>query len=76
MVVPEEWTGTSNDVRIFTQRYTSALERAVRRDPEQYLWLHRRWKHQPKPRKSARRQDGGGGGGARGRGRVAGITLT
>jgi KDO2-lipid IV(A) lauroyltransferase len=36
-----------------TQRFTSALERAVRRHPEQYFWLHRRWKHQPKARKKA-----------------------
>jgi Kdo2-lipid IVA lauroyltransferase/acyltransferase len=26
--------------------YTAALERAVRRAPEQYFWHHRRWKHQ------------------------------
>ncbi|MBV8556489.1 MAG: lipid A biosynthesis acyltransferase, partial [Planctomycetaceae bacterium] len=31
-----------------TQRYTTALEQIIRRDPDQYLWLHRRWKHQPK----------------------------
>ena len=50
IIEPEEWTGTADDARLLTQRYTSALERIIRRDPEQYLWLHRRWKHQPKPR--------------------------
>lgn len=30
-----------------TQRYSSALERAVRRCPEQYFWVHRRWKTAP-----------------------------
>lgn len=34
-------------VKALTQRLTSALERMVRVDPRQYLWLHRRWKHQP-----------------------------
>jgi KDO2-lipid IV(A) lauroyltransferase len=50
VIEPEEWTGTADDARLLTQRYTSALETIIRRDPEQYLWLHRRWKHQPKPR--------------------------
>lgn len=50
VIEPEEWTGTADDARLLTQRYTSALEAVIRRDPEQYLWLHRRWKHQPKPR--------------------------
>jgi lauroyl/myristoyl acyltransferase len=31
--------------RIVTD-YTAVLERWVRRAPEQYLWQHRRWKHQ------------------------------
>jgi KDO2-lipid IV(A) lauroyltransferase len=39
-------------IREITQRYTTALERMVRRDPTQYLWLHRRWKNQPKPKRS------------------------
>jgi KDO2-lipid IV(A) lauroyltransferase len=49
---PEEWTGTADDAKILTQRYTSALEAIIRKDPEQYLWLHRRWKHQPKAKKA------------------------
>lgn len=55
IIDPSELTGTADDVRLLTQRFTSALERLIRQDPTQYLWLHRRWKHQPKekPRKQA-----------------------
>jgi len=52
IIEPGEWTGTADDARLLTQRYTSALERIIRRDPEQYLWLHRRWKHQPSAKKA------------------------
>jgi Kdo2-lipid IVA lauroyltransferase/acyltransferase len=39
---------TSNDpVREITQKFTSALEQAVSRAPEQYFWVHRRWKTAP-----------------------------
>jgi KDO2-lipid IV(A) lauroyltransferase len=37
-------------VREITQQYTAALERAVLKSPEQYFWVHRRWKSQPKVR--------------------------
>lgn len=50
-ILPEEYAGQPGAVREITQRFTTALERLVRRDPEQYFWLHRRWKHQPTPRK-------------------------
>ncbi|MBM2816995.1 MAG: lipid biosynthesis acyltransferase [Ignavibacteria bacterium] len=33
---------------VLTQRYTKALEDAVRRHPDHWLWQHRRWKHAPK----------------------------
>jgi Kdo2-lipid IVA lauroyltransferase/acyltransferase len=62
VIEPEEWTGTADDARLLTQRYTSALESIIRRDPGQYLWLHRRWKHQPRPKKPRR------GAGAQGNG--------
>jgi KDO2-lipid IV(A) lauroyltransferase len=48
---PADWAGRPDDVEYITARYTASLERLVRRDPSQYLWLHRRWKHQPQPRK-------------------------
>jgi KDO2-lipid IV(A) lauroyltransferase len=30
-----------------TQAVTRAVEQLIRRYPEQWLWLHRRWKYQP-----------------------------
>jgi Kdo2-lipid IVA lauroyltransferase/acyltransferase len=54
IIEPHEWVGGADDVRLLTQRYTAAIEAVVRRTPEQYLWLHRRWKHQPKPRKAGK----------------------
>jgi KDO2-lipid IV(A) lauroyltransferase len=35
------------DVDAIVARYTAALERWVRRYPEQYFWHHRRWRRQP-----------------------------
>jgi KDO2-lipid IV(A) lauroyltransferase len=48
VIDPADLEGNSDDVRVLTQRFTSALERLIRQDPTQYLWLHRRWKNQPK----------------------------
>ena len=47
VILPEDYEGDPDAVRAITQRFTSALERLIRRYPEQYFWLHRRWKHQP-----------------------------
>lgn len=38
-------------IRELTMAYTAALERAIRRAPEQYFWVHRRWKSQPVEKK-------------------------
>jgi KDO2-lipid IV(A) lauroyltransferase len=42
-----DFAGRTDAARAITQRYTAALERLVRQAPEQYFWMHRRWKHQP-----------------------------
>jgi KDO2-lipid IV(A) lauroyltransferase len=51
MISPEEYKDRPDAVAALTQRFTTALERMIRRYPEQYFWLHRRWKHQPKRRR-------------------------
>jgi KDO2-lipid IV(A) lauroyltransferase len=38
-------------IPLLAQWYTDQLEKLVRRSPEQYWWLHRRWKGQPPTRK-------------------------
>jgi Kdo2-lipid IVA lauroyltransferase/acyltransferase len=38
-------------IRELTAAYTAALERVILRAPEQYFWVHRRWKSQPVQKK-------------------------
>jgi KDO2-lipid IV(A) lauroyltransferase len=51
LIDPREYEGRPDAVQAMTQRYTSALEGLIRLAPEQYFWLHRRWKSQPPPKK-------------------------
>lgn len=57
VIQPAEWQGQEDPLRWITQEYTSAIERAVRQDPTQYLWTHRRWKSRPR---SERRKQAAG----------------
>jgi KDO2-lipid IV(A) lauroyltransferase len=53
LILPEEYGKRPDCLRAMTQRFTEALERIIRTAPEQYFWLHRRWKHQPVKRRRA-----------------------
>lgn len=55
IIYPEDYDKSPDAVRGITQRFTSALEKAIREAPEQYFWVHRRWKHAPPGRKKSNR---------------------
>ena len=46
-IIPVDTGDRERDVEATVARFTAALERVVRRHPEQYFWHHRRWKRQP-----------------------------
>ena len=45
--------GAADPIREFTQRCTDVLEMYVRRQPELWLWMHRRWRDAAAPRNQA-----------------------
>lgn len=53
LLMPDEYQDRPDAVRAITQRLTTGLEKIIRLAPQQYFWLHGRWKHKPKVRKKA-----------------------
>ncbi len=48
LILPEvPFVRGPDDLRVNTQHYTRLLEDVVRAHPEQWFWVHRRWKTQP-----------------------------
>jgi KDO2-lipid IV(A) lauroyltransferase len=54
VIEPAEWADRADPLAWLTQEFTTSLEGAIRRNPQQYWWVHRRWKHQPKQRVDSR----------------------
>jgi KDO2-lipid IV(A) lauroyltransferase len=48
VILPEEWGSQPDPLFYITARYRRAIESMVRRNPEQYLWMHRYWKSRPR----------------------------
>ena len=48
IIRPEDWNAAKDPLYYLTARYTRAIETMVRGAPEQYLWVHRRWKSRPR----------------------------
>ncbi|MEW5798588.1 MAG: lysophospholipid acyltransferase family protein [Bacteroidota bacterium] len=48
-VITNDLTGTDDEkIRTITQRHVHLLEKFVRQHPDQWLWMHKRWKHTDK----------------------------
>jgi KDO2-lipid IV(A) lauroyltransferase len=48
IIRPEDWADQPDPLFYITARYNRAMELMIRRAPEQYLWVHRRWKSRPR----------------------------
>ena len=48
IINPADWSDVDDPLFYITARYSRGIEMMVRRNPEQYLWMHRRWKSRPK----------------------------
>jgi phosphopantetheine--protein transferase-like protein len=53
-IPPVEDASTNEAIRLTTRAYNSALERLVLRRPEQWYWVHRRWKTVRQPTRRRR----------------------
>ncbi len=51
LVIDPREVKSEDPVGEITRKYTAALEHAIRRAPEQYFWIHRRWKSEPRSKK-------------------------
>lgn len=48
VIYPEDWADHPDPLYYITARYTRAIELMIRKRPEQYWWMHRRWKSRPR----------------------------
>ncbi|MDZ4754690.1 MAG: lysophospholipid acyltransferase family protein [Phycisphaerae bacterium] len=48
IIRPADWEAHDDPLYYITARYNRAIETMIRRAPEQYLWVHRRWKSRPR----------------------------
>lgn len=47
IITPDMWAEKEDPLLWITQEYTTAIESFIREAPEQYWWLHQRWKSRP-----------------------------
>lgn len=45
---PSDWRGQPDPAFYIAARYNKAMEEMVRAHPQNYLWMHRRWKSRPR----------------------------
>ncbi len=47
IIHPGDWVDSYDPLYTITARYSRAIEKMICLRPEQYLWMHRRWKSRP-----------------------------
>lgn len=47
-ITPDDWANRDDPLFYITARFNHAMEQMIRSAPEQYLWVHRRWKSRPR----------------------------
>jgi len=47
IIRPADWQGQPDELHWITQRFSDAIERFIREQPNEYWWIHRRWKSRP-----------------------------
>jgi KDO2-lipid IV(A) lauroyltransferase len=57
VIYPQEWKDQKDELKWITQEYSAAIEEFVRVAPEQYLWIHRRWKSRPKAERAKQKSE-------------------
>jgi KDO2-lipid IV(A) lauroyltransferase len=48
VIWPEDWADHDDPLFYITARFNRAMEMMICRAPDQYLWVHRRWKSRPR----------------------------
>jgi len=52
IIKPEDWKPRDDPLSWITAEFTKGIEEFIRADPEQYWWVHRRWKTRPPEEKT------------------------
>lgn len=55
-IIDPRLINADDEVNEITRRFSTALERLVRKTPEQYFWVHRRWKTIPGQKRRRKKQ--------------------
>ena len=55
IIKPHQWRDKDDPLHWITAQYTAAIEEFVREEPEQYWWIHRRWKTRPRAERRAQK---------------------
>ncbi len=48
IIRPEDWADCPDPLFYITARYVAVIEKMIREHPDDYMWMHRRWRSRPR----------------------------